>query len=112
MPDLYGYELFESCDLHDSYCFLLKKQFFLLLQAEKSVRVLFYRAFFPLCRKVWKMTFRKVPSAVGLILQLPTAHEGRWNYQNAIFQTLRQSGKNILYKQFAMNIQFRQYICF
>ena len=57
MPDLYGYELFESCDLHDSYCFLLKKQFFLLLQAEKSVRVLFY-------------------------------------------------------KQFAMNIQFRQYICF
>ena len=33
-----------------------------------------YRAFFPLCRKVWKMTFQKVPSACGLILQLPTAH--------------------------------------
>ena len=29
---------------------------------------------FLLCRKVWKMTFRKVPSAGGMILQLPTAH--------------------------------------
>ena len=39
-----------------------------------------YRAFFLLCRKVWKMKFRKVPSAVRLILQLPTAHAGRWNF--------------------------------
>ena len=27
-----------------------------------------YRAFFPVCRKVWMMTFWKVPSAGGLIL--------------------------------------------
>ena len=39
-----------------------------------------YRAFFPLCRKVWKMKFWKVPSAVRLILQLPTAHAGQWNF--------------------------------
>ena len=35
-----------------------------------------YRAFFPLSRKVWKMTSWKVPSAGGLILQLPTAQAG------------------------------------
>ena len=26
------------------------------------------------------MTFRKIPSAIGLTLQLPTAHAGRWNF--------------------------------
>ena len=39
-----------------------------------------YRVFFPLIRKVWKMTFWKVPSACWLILQLPTSHAGRWNF--------------------------------
>ena len=38
-----------------------------------------YRVFFLLCRKVWMMTFCKVPSAGGLIQQLPTAHAGQWN---------------------------------
>ena len=52
-----------------------------LLGCEKSplclesvhMRGLYYRAFFPLCRKVWKMTLWKVPSAGGLILQEPIA---------------------------------------
>ena len=43
-------------------------------------RVGVYRVFFLLCRKVWKMKSWKVPSAVRLILQLPTAHAGRWNF--------------------------------
>ena len=40
----------------------------------------FYRVFFLLSRKVWKMKFWNVPLAVRLILQLPTAHAGRWNF--------------------------------
>ena len=35
-----------------------------------------YRAFFPVCRKVLKMTFWNVPSAGGLMLQLSTAWAG------------------------------------
>ena len=48
---------------------------------------LLYWAFFPVCRKVWKMTSWKVPSAGGLIMQLSTAKAGPrklyWNpWQN------------------------------
>ena len=44
------------------------------MSSEKEAEVHFiYRAFFPVCRKVWKMALWKVPSAERLILQLPTA---------------------------------------
>ena len=56
-----------------------------------------YTVFFSLCRKVWKMTFWKVPSAGGLILQLPTAQAGPHKCIEFQDKTLRQSGKNALY---------------
>ena len=52
-----------------------------------------YRVFFLLCRKVWMMTFCKVPSAGGLIQQLPTAHAGQWNIPKCYLPNLATEQK-------------------
>ena len=55
-----------------------------------------YRVFFLLSRKVWKMKFWNVPLAVRLILQLPTAHAGRWNFPRCHLPNLATERKKTL----------------
>ena len=72
--DILQIDLFVVPQLADLFIFLLQ----LLTNLKVGITILMYSVF-PLYRKVWMMTFCKVPSADGLIQQLPTAHAGQWN---------------------------------